>query len=200
MLLLPAIFSLPAMAREAEYKWGIGIQGNYPLWGGLSLKYMGFHPVDLLAIGRIFAYREGIDGSLIGAISYSLLESKYTRTYIMIGGGGRYKSEEWDEQHYPSEKHYPFEKPLPDEYVEPVILRRTERSATLGMGIMFGNEIILFSRYGFNFEFGQGIGKVHEKVEYPDPEALKLPELERRDESWFQASFVFGFGFHVYFY
>lgn len=194
-LLLIAVFVSPAIAGTTVYKWGVGIQGNYPLWGGLSVKYLGFHPIDLLAIGRIYMDKNRDDASLVGTISYSLLETKYSRTYIMIGGGGRFKREEWEEAYYPDEA---FEtKPISK--VRPIFLKRSERSSILGAGIMFGNEFILFSRYGFNFEFGQGIGKVHEKVEYPDPKASGLTGLDRRDERWFQSSFVFGSGFHVYF-
>ena len=183
----------PAMAGTGEYKWGVGIQGNYPLWGGLSVKYLGFHPMDLLVIGRVYLDKNGDDTSLVGAISYSFLETKYSRTYIIFGGGGRFKREERDWDYYPMSE----EKPLKP--IKPITLKRSERSSTIGVGIMFGNELILFSRYGFNFEFGQGIGRIHEKVEYPDPKALEIEDLKRRDEAWFRSSFVFGFGFHVYF-
>ncbi len=192
--LLTTAIVLPAVAGTTEYKWGVGIQGNYPLWGGLSIKYLGFHPIDLLVIGRIYLNKSGSDSSLIGAVSYSLLETKYLRTYIMIGGGGRSERQDWQDWHY-----YPKRVIPTDEYTEPIVLKRSERSSTLGAGIMLGNEFILFSRYGFNFEFGQGIGRVHEKVEYPDPKASGLTDLDRRDEAWFQSSFVFGFGFHIYF-
>ena len=192
--LLTALIILPATAETGEYKWGIGIQGNYPLWGGLSIKYLGFHPIDLLVIGRIYLNKSENDSSFVGAVSCSLLETKYSRTYIMIGGGGRSKRQDWQDWRY-----YPKRVIPPDEYTEPIVLKRSERSLTLGVGIMFGNEFILFSRYGFNLEFGQGIGRVHEKVEYPDPKASELTDLDRRDEAWFQSSFVFGFGFHVYF-
>jgi len=177
------------------YKWGVGIQGNYPLWGGVSVKYMGFHPIDLVFVGRAYLYKKGSDCSLVGAVSYTLLETEHTRTYLMIGGGTRRQTEEWVEMAYPTVE-IGSSGPPP----KPVEITQAHKLySVLGGGVVLGNEFILFSRYGINFEFGQGFGRVRDVIDYEDEKAAAEAGLEEKDESWLQSSFVFGFGFHVYF-
>lgn len=195
-VLIALLLLLPLSSAGGNgYRWGVGFQGNYPLWGGISVKYMEFHPIDPVFVGSAYLHRNRSNCSLIGGISYTLFETGRTRTYLMTGGGLRYEAEEWEEMRYPViEMGSSGPPPEPERITE----ARKVRSV-LGGGIVLGNELILFSRYGLNFEFGQGLGRVRERVEYEDERAAAEAGLEERDESWLQSSFVIGFGFHFYF-
>ena len=184
-----------------DYRWGVGIQGNYPLWGGISVKYMGFHPVHLLLIGRMYTNDNETEGTLAGAVSYILFEAGLfgssqklkTRTYLMCSGGLRYERRSW----YISANEPPLE---PNRF--PISVKVDEISSTYGPGILVGTELIFFSRYGLNFEFGQGVWRVEEKTRYPEVTPVELEKLHLKpsdDKSELRVSLVFGFGFHVYF-
>ena len=38
------------VSNSSQQQWGIGLQGNFPLWGGLSAKYTGFGRLHLQVI------------------------------------------------------------------------------------------------------------------------------------------------------
>lgn len=171
-------FCIPVYAQkgEADENWGIGLQVNYPLLGGISVRYYGLSPVYLQIIGRFIMNGDERDNMLGGGISYAVFEHKssqgeMTRLYFSLVGGERYEKNEeieyiWDEEFGREET-------------------RILAKKTYGAGITFGVEFaipFLGALMGCNAEIGQGYGRVEENSETKDT-----------------ASFILGGGIHFYF-
>ena len=136
-------FSAQAQGSNLTKNFGIGLQGATPDFGGISLRYTGYAPVYLQAVGRCIVDGENNDHMLGGGISYAIFEHQsrwnVSRLYFTLEGGWLYQKQEesaWQ-------------------------LELTE-SMTLGAGLAFGGEL-MFSLggipLGLNVEVGQGFGR-----------------------------------------
>jgi len=172
---LSTISNLPARAEESSIdikNWGIGLQGNYPLLGGISVRYYGLSPVYFQAVGRFIMNGDDRDNMLGGGISYAVFEyADYgmTRLYFTLEGGERYEKDR---------RYFWNEKTQRDEW-------RPYTKKTYGFGIVFGTEFafpFLGTQIGFNAEIGQGYGGIDEDSKTKDT-----------------ASFIVGSGIHIYF-
>lgn len=164
-------FSSSAQKIDTSKHLGIGLQANYPLLGGISVRYYGLSPVYLQVVGRFIMNGDERDNMLGAGVSYAVFEhvsSAITRLYFSLEGGGRYERTEsyyWD-------------------FEESVTSFTTKK--TYGLGVVFGVEFVTpfaGTQLGCNAEIGQGFGRI-------DEEGSKLKDT---------ASFILGFGFHVYF-
>ena len=174
-LFLSIIFNLPARAEESDVSdknWGIGVQGNYPLLGGISVRYYGLSPVYLQAVGRFIMNGDERDNMFGGGLSYAVFEYAgygMTRLYFSLEGGERYEKDR---------RYFWNEKTQRDEW-------RMYTKKTYGFGVVFGTEFafpFLGTQIGFNAEIGQGYGRIDEDSKTKDI-----------------ASFIVGGGMHVYF-
>jgi hypothetical protein len=173
-VIMSIVIVFPSLADEAnkERNWGIGLQANYPLWGGISVRYYGLSPIYFQAVGRSIWNGNDKDNMIGSGISYAVFEHKgraITRLYISLEGGLRYEK-------------FPNWIWLPEEQIShETITKKT----TYGSGLTFGIEIafnVFGTQIGFNTEFGQGFGKI-----------------EENQNSRTTASFLFGAGGHIYF-
>ena len=143
-----------AVAAEEEPHWGIGLQGNFPLWGGLSIKYTGLGRVSLQAVEHYV--QNGDEYSAMVGMQTPVVLARYpwTKVYIAPGVGFR-KTKEIQTFHVSQ-----FGK-VPDPNQDRI--ERSVRETTVGGALLFGLEFFLDniftggenSRYGLNIEFGQ---------------------------------------------
>jgi hypothetical protein len=211
LLWMPHAFAESQTADDEDH-WGIGLQGNLPLWGGLSAKYMGTGRVHIQAVEHYV--QNGDEYSLMAGVQTPIILARYpwTRLYIAPGVGIR-RQKEID----PYFVNRNFREPA--QPYDPLRVERTVNETTLGGALLVGLEFFLDniftdgdnSRYGFNIEFGQGIGQVDRDAklededgnainasDYPDLQFLEDDPEEKEGKS-FRASFVVGVGFHIYF-
>ena len=163
-----------ASGVDINKNWGIGLQGNYPLLGGISVRYYGLSPVYFQAVGRFISNGEEKDNMLGAGVSYAILEhvkSVITRLYFSLEAGGRYKkSLDWSNW-IPAENR--------NEYILNI-------KKTYGAGVAFGIEIVVpffGTQLGFNVEIGQGFGRV----------------ISEHNKDKNIGSFILGSGIHIYF-
>ena len=197
---------------EDKDNWGIGLQGNLPLWGGLSAKYMGLGRVHLQLVEHYV--QNGDEFSIMAGLQTPIILARYswTRLYLAPGLGVRKNRE--------IQTHF-INRALRDLAQEPdfISIERTVDETTLGGALLVGLEFFLDnifsggdnSRYGLNIEFGQGIGQVDRSAECEDEngnpiDCTDFPELDylendpdQKEGKSFRASFVVGVGFHIYF-
>ncbi|MBM3242202.1 hypothetical protein FJZ31_38530 [Candidatus Poribacteria bacterium] len=172
-------FSFSSHAGEVDINkhWGIGLQGNFPLVGGVSARYYGLSPVYLQIVGRFILNDYNRDNMLGAGISYAVLEhvsSVITRLYFSLEGGERYEKDVWDEY----TEYGPYGPVGPQR-------RHISVKKTYGVGVAFGTEITIpffGTQVGWNAEVGQGLGRIKE---------------DRRSED--TGSIILGTGIHVYF-
>ena len=69
-LCLGLFWALSAVALAADdpdaHTWGVGLQGNTPLWGGLSVKYMGLGKVHIQAVEHYKQNGGGVQSLMFG--------------------------------------------------------------------------------------------------------------------------------------
>ncbi len=199
-------------SEEPATRWGIGLQGNFPLWGGLSAKYTGLGKVHIQLIEHYVQDGDEYSAMIGLQVPFTVADYTWTRVYIAPGVGLRRTKE--DQMHHVTAE----VQPKPDHF-NPGMQIRTITENTIGGAFLFGVELFLdqlfgsgTSRYGVNIEFGQGIGRINRAATCKDLDGEPLGCEALYDESpWLQddpnekegtstrASFVIGFGFHIYF-
>ena len=159
---------------------GIGLQGNYPLVGGISVRYYGLSPLLIQVVGRAILNGEERDNTIGGGISYIIFKhvgSSITRLYFSLESGERYEKEiaigdwEWDDVTKQTI------------YIKPN--REFDVKKTHGFAVAFGCELtvpIFGTQIGLNAEIGQGLGRINENS-------------KKRD----MGKLIFGSGLHIYF-
>jgi len=211
--LFSIIYSLTDVhANPDTGNWAIGLQGNMPLWGGLSVKYMGLGRVHLQFIEHYV--QNGEEFSVMGGVQTPIVLARYplwTRLYLAPGFGIR-KNREIQNYYVNRFPNLPINESFDT-------IERIVDETTLGGALLVGLEIFLdtaygnkdSSRYSLNIEFGQGIGQIDRKAKCEDEagnpvdctgfsevDYLKNDPDEKEGKS-FRASFVLGAGFHFYF-
>ena len=134
-------FSNYAQATDLTKKFGIGLQGATPAFGGISFRYNGLAPVYLQTVGRFILNDQNSDHMFGTGISYAIFEHQgrrnLARLYFSLESGWRYEKEQNRGQ-------------------------ENVKTTTLGAGIAFGGELV-FSfggiPLGLNAEVGQGFGR-----------------------------------------
>ena len=134
-------FSTQAQTTDLTKKFGIGLQGATPAFGGISFRYNGLAPVYLQTVGRFILNDQNSDHMLGAGISYAIFEHQgrrnLARLYFSLEGGWRYEKEQNRSQD-------------------------NAKTTTLGAGVAFGGELV-FSfggiPLGLNAEVGQGFGR-----------------------------------------
>ena len=152
---------------------GVGFQANYPLIGGISIRYYGLSPIYLQLAGYFHIDDYDRDNMVGAGISYAVFEhvgGVITRLYFTLEGGQRYERDTWKYTAY-----------------MPTGPTRWDISVkkTYGIGAAFGAEFtfpFFGAQIGWNAEVGQGLGRVE------DP-------AKTRDAS----SIILSTGMHVYF-
>ena len=133
--------STQAQATDLTKKFGLGLQGATPAFGGISLRYNGLAPVYLQTVGRFILNEQNSDHMLGAGVSYAIFEHQgrrnLARLYFSLEGGWRYEKDQEDSQ-------------------------EVVKITTLAAGIAFGGELV-FSfggiPLGLNAEVGQGFGR-----------------------------------------
>lgn len=142
-IILGVTFTLSdsAHATELAKKFGIGLQGATPAFGGISFRYNGLSPVYLQSVGRFIVNDQNSDHMLGAGISYAIFEHQgrrnLARLYFSLEGGWRYEK-------------------------EPNRSQENVNTTTLGAGIAFGGELVISFGgipLGLNAAVGQGFGR-----------------------------------------
>ena len=179
IIILSCIIFIPlsySKDMDTDRNLGIGIQGNYPLWGGISVRYYGLSPLMIQVVGRAILNDKERDNMLGGGVSYIIFKhvgTTMTRLYFSLESGERYeKRKNYGEWNYETQQP---EKPEREFYVK----------KTYGLAVAFGCELIvpIFGiQFGLNAEIGQGLGRINEDTKKKDMGKL-----------------TFGSGLHIYF-
>jgi hypothetical protein len=202
---------------EDTHNWGIGLQGNFPLWGGLSIKYK---PTPRLQFQFIEHYvQNGDEFSAMIGVQTPITMARYPWTRVYLAPGVGFLIQRELQPHFYGSRDQIINPGEPPVFTPPSRLDRTVDETTLGSGFLIGLELFLDniftssndSRYGLNIEFGQGFGQVDRDATCVD-EAGKIIDCDAIDDlrylrddpnyqtgKKFRASFVVGFGFHIYF-
>jgi hypothetical protein len=144
---------------------GIGLQGNYPLIGGISIRYYGLSPIYLQLAGHFHVDDYNRDNMLGAGMSYAVLEhvgGVITRLYFTLGGGQRYEKDAW--------KYDPYGPAGPTRW--DISIKKT-----YGIGATFGAEFtfpFFGTQIGWNAEVGQGLGRVEEHSDTKDASSIIL--------------------------
>ncbi len=144
---------------------GIGFQANYPLIGGISIRYYGLSPVYLQLAGYFHADDYNRDNMLGAGISYAVFEhvgTAITRLYLTLEGGQRYEKDAWKRTAYSNTGPTRWD---------------VSMKKTYGIGIAFGGEFVLpvfGTQIGWNAEIGQGLGRVEEPAKTKDASSIIL--------------------------
>ena len=208
------------------HTWGVGLQGNAPLWGGLSVKYMGLGKVHIQAVEHYTQHGDG-DQSLMFGAQTPIIVAEHPGMNIFVAPAFGYRREKsgWETTVFD------------DERIDPggggsgavAHIRYEESEVTLGGAFSVGTELFLDrllgletrSRYGVSIQFGQAVGRIkHERTydtttedasgnpanlaDYPrldkqvkDFTGQPFDRAQRDDGS--RASLTVGFAFHIYF-
>lgn len=143
-----------AAGVDVNKRIGIGFQGNYPLIGGISIRYYGLSPIYLQLAGYFHADGHNRDNMLGAGISYAVFEhvgGVITRLYFTLEGGQRYEKDTW--------KYTAYSATGPTRWDIGI-------KKTYGIGTAFGAEFtfpFLGTQIGWNAEIGQGSGSIEEQ-------------------------------------
>ena len=197
---LAAILCLACESVKAEYNWEVGAQNNYPLWGGLSVKYLGLRKIQFQFVERYWQRGQRYDAMLGIGIPFVILNLPWNNFYVAPGGGLRL-NQHIIEVYRPQDPNQPI-----SEYD---MIRRIVKERHTGGWVLFGTEFIIKSRFGLNVEFGQGYFRVKRSSRCEDEAGSKIDCKSVNELSWSlsdekdgvenRANFVIGCGFHIYF-
>ena len=160
--------------NSSPQQWEIGLQGNFPLWGGLSAKYTGFGRLHLQVIEHYV--QNGDEYSAMVGLQTPIVVARHasTKVYLVPGVGVRK-----DKQ---IQRHFIFDREAEPGQPSDFTINRTVLETIVGSGFLIGLEFFLDnifsssnnSRYGFNIEFGQGFGQVDRDVSCEDSDGKTL--------------------------
>ena len=182
LVLLVSAFSAPVLAEESESgsNWGVGLQGNMPLWGGLSVKYRGLGRVHLQLIEHYVQHGEGNFSLMIG-VQTPIIVARGKGMNIFIAPAVGFQRR----------------RSVRDEGITGYDEDRQGGALFIGTELyldeLFGLETR--SRYGLTFQFGQAIGRVthHDRTFDVSTEDADGNPAET------SASVAVGVAFHIYF-
>ena len=211
VLVFSALWIPPVLAaQEGENAdWAVGLQGNLPLWGGLSVKYTGLDRIQFQVIEHYVQDGDEYSGMVGLQTPITIADYSWSKVYFTPGVGFRKTKER--QFHYLSSGQEPNEPGME--------VRRMVTETITGGALLFGVELFLDklfgsdgSRYGLNIEFGQGVGQLSREATCEDlsGNAVDCEDLyqgspwlqddpDEREGDSTRASFVVGFGFHIYF-